>query len=118
MKRERDSADIEEGDGQAVKGDSPAKRHKGASGAAAPPLPAAAPSGQQQQQQQQQAVAGDGDAELDDDARIVLPTSTTRSAVKKGRECPYLDTISRQVRRGVHARPQAAAGRSAASRWP
>lgn len=35
--------------------------------------------------------------EDDDDERIPLPLSTTRSAVKKGHECPYLDTILRQV---------------------
>ncbi len=35
--------------------------------------------------------------EEDEDDHIALPRSTTRSAVKKGHECPYLDTISRQV---------------------
>ena len=37
-------------------------------------------------------------AEDDDDEQIALPKSTTRSQVKQGRECPYLDTVSRQVR--------------------
>lgn len=32
-----------------------------------------------------------------EDDRILLPRSTTRSAVKRGHECPYLDTISRQA---------------------
>jgi U4/U6.U5 tri-snRNP-associated protein 2 len=36
-----------------------------------------------------------GDEEGDD--RIFLPRSTSRAAVKKGIECPYLDTVSRQV---------------------
>jgi hypothetical protein len=47
--------------------------------------------GQQQQQQQ------DDDDDEEDDERIPLPLSTTRSAVKRGHECPYLDTILRQV---------------------
>eukprot|EP00775_Hariotina_reticulata_P013915 gene13914-14033_t len=34
--------------------------------------------------------------EEEDDDVIPLPVSTTRSAVKKGHECPYLDTILRQ----------------------
>ena len=33
----------------------------------------------------------------DDYDRINLPTSSSRSSVKKGKECPYLDTISRQA---------------------
>lgn len=32
-----------------------------------------------------------------DEDRIYLPRSTSRAAVKKGIECPYLDTVSRQV---------------------
>jgi hypothetical protein len=40
-----------------------------------------------------------GDEEGDD--RIYLPRSTSRAAVKKGIECPYLDTVSRQVRAGT-----------------
>lgn len=35
--------------------------------------------------------------EEEDEDFIVLPQSTTRSALKKGHECPYLDTILRQV---------------------
>jgi hypothetical protein len=46
---------------------------------------------EQQQQQQQE--------EDEDDERIPMPLSTTRSAVKRGHECPYLDTILRQVSR-------------------
>ena len=39
----------------------------------------------------------------DDDDEIALPKSTTRTQVKQGRECPYLDTVARGVRarRGV-----------------
>ncbi|GLC41126.1 hypothetical protein PLESTB_001794200 [Pleodorina starrii] len=39
--------------------------------------------------------AGGGGGGGEDDA-VVLPRSTSRAAVKKGTECPYLDTISRQ----------------------
>jgi hypothetical protein len=42
------------------------------------------------------AAAGIAEEEEEDD-RINLPTSSSRSNVKKGKECPYLDTISRQV---------------------
>lgn len=35
--------------------------------------------------------------EDDQDGRIALPKSTSRAAVRKGIECPYLDTVSRQV---------------------
>jgi archaellum component FlaD/FlaE len=45
----------------------------------------------QEQEQQQQVDEDEGD-EL-----IPMPLSTTRSAVKRGHECPYLDTILRQV---------------------
>jgi hypothetical protein len=38
------------------------------------------------------------EGEDEDDAMISLPTSTSRAAIKQGKECPYLDTISRQVR--------------------
>jgi hypothetical protein len=69
----------------------PAKQLK-ASDAAKAAATAALPDSAAQQQPQQPTPA-----QGDDDERIVLPTSTTRSAVKKGRECPYLDTISRQV---------------------
>ncbi|GAX85297.1 hypothetical protein CEUSTIGMA_g12714.t1 [Chlamydomonas eustigma] len=34
--------------------------------------------------------------ENDDDDRIHLPSSTSRSNMRKGKDCPYLDTISRQ----------------------
>ncbi|GIL71725.1 hypothetical protein Vretimale_840 [Volvox reticuliferus] len=42
-----------------------------------------------------------GDEEEDEDGdggddEVLLPRSTSRAAVKKGTECPYLDTISRQ----------------------
>jgi hypothetical protein len=36
--------------------------------------------------------------EDDDDDEIFLPQSIGKTIVKKGAECPYLDTISRQVR--------------------
>lgn len=36
-------------------------------------------------------------AASDDEETIALPKSTTRSQQKQGRECPYLDTVSRQV---------------------
>lgn len=36
--------------------------------------------------------------EDDEDDRINLPMSSSRASVKKGKECPYLDTISRQVK--------------------
>jgi hypothetical protein len=38
--------------------------------------------------------AGEDD---DGDDAFALPRSTSRAAVKRGAECPYLDTISRQV---------------------
>ena len=38
------------------------------------------------------------DEELDTELAELMPRSSTRSAVKKGHECPYLDTILRQVR--------------------
>eukprot|EP00878_Enallax_costatus_P013879 GHUV01014514.1.p1 GENE.GHUV01014514.1~~GHUV01014514.1.p1 ORF type:complete len:123 (+),score=19.30 GHUV01014514.1:356-724(+) len=41
----------------------------------------------------QEEAEDDGEEEF-----IPLPQSTTRSAVKRGHECPYLDTILRQVR--------------------
>jgi hypothetical protein len=47
---------------------------------------------QEENQQHQQQVDEDEDDEL-----IPMPLSTTRSAVKRGHECPYLDTILRQV---------------------
>lgn len=37
----------------------------------------------------------------DDDDQVLLPKSTSRAAVKKGDECPYLDTVSRQVRQNA-----------------
>lgn len=58
-----------------------------------------------QKQEQQQHTAQPPDAaasEEEDDAPIQLPVSTTRSAVRKGHECPYLDTILRQVRAELH----------------
>lgn len=42
-------------------------------------------------------AAAKEEAEDEEEAFIPLPHSTTRSAVKKGHECPYLDTILRQV---------------------
>jgi U4/U6.U5 tri-snRNP-associated protein 2 len=82
--------------------------------------PAAAPTEQQQQQQQARpdppspppkrarldaaaAKAGDGDDGDDDDdddddgALLPLPVSTSRAAVRPGRECPYLDTVDRRA---------------------
>lgn len=43
-------------------------------------------------------MEGSGRQEEEEDDRIFLPTSSSRASVKKGHECPYLDTISRQVR--------------------
>ena len=37
--------------------------------------------------------------EEEDEDKIYLPKSTSRTSQKKGQECPYLDTVSRQVRR-------------------
>lgn len=84
MKRDRE--DEEEAQPAAADA-SPAKRHK-----AAPDAAAHNKAEDKQQQKQPSSSSKDPDEE-----RIVLPTSTTRSAVKKGRECPYLDTISRQT---------------------
>lgn len=49
--------------------------------------------------EEEQAGPGPGSEALDDedDDHILLPKSTSRAAVKKGNECPYLDTVSRQV---------------------
>eukprot|EP00955_Chlamydomonas_euryale_P087060 364266-Chlamydomonas_euryale.AAC.6 len=44
----------------------------------------------------QAATAGDAGGDDEDDERIMLPVSTSRAVVKQGKECPYLDTISRQ----------------------
>lgn len=47
-----------------------------------------------------EATSGDYDDDDDDEGgdHIRLPKSSSRAAVRKGQECPYLDTISRQVR--------------------
>lgn len=37
------------------------------------------------------------DAGEDDDDQIMLPKSSSRAAIKRGNECPYIDTITRQV---------------------
>jgi U4/U6.U5 tri-snRNP-associated protein 2 len=102
MKRDREP-DADEGPaGTAAAGppeDSPAKRQRAASppptaaaAAAAAKAPAAPPA---------EAAAANGgnakDGDDGDDARIALPRSTTRSAVVRGRECPYLDTVCRQA---------------------
>ncbi|KAG2449802.1 hypothetical protein HYH02_005325 [Chlamydomonas schloesseri] len=42
------------------------------------------------------AAAGAAAAEDEDDDEFFLPQSSSRATVKKGNECPYLDTISRQ----------------------
>ena len=39
----------------------------------------------------------DLNAEEDEDNHIALPVSTSRAAQKQGKDCPYLDAISRQV---------------------
>jgi hypothetical protein len=39
----------------------------------------------------------DDDDDDDGDAYIALPKSSSKAALKKGSECPYLDTVSRQV---------------------
>ncbi|KAF5835880.1 hypothetical protein DUNSADRAFT_6693 [Dunaliella salina] len=54
---------------------------------------------QQQQQQQQQQQHGEVKPEEEDDDEnqgVYMPRSSSRAAVKKGTECPYLDTVSRQ----------------------
>jgi len=96
MKRDREEEAAEPQDagaggssgtaGAAVE-DSPAKRAK----LDAPPAAAAATAAADP------AAAAAAAADDDNDKRILMPVSSTRSAVKKGRECPYLDTISRQV---------------------
>ena len=42
-------------------------------------------------------AAADLEEEEEDEDRIYMPTSTSRASMKQGKECPYLDTISRQV---------------------
>jgi hypothetical protein len=74
---------------------------------------AAATAAKQEPLQEQQDA--DQESSDEDDAPIQLPVSTTRSAVRKGHECPYLDTILRQVGAAVDdALPPAAACSSAA----
>jgi len=61
-------------------------------------------SGQEQQQEQQQQEQQQQQGSSEDDEGPHLPRSTSRAAVKKGAECPYLDTVSRQARvAAVHA---------------
>ncbi|KAI8475879.1 MAG: ubiquitin-specific protease 39 [Monoraphidium minutum] len=94
MKRERDPDSREEDPGGAE--ESPAKRPK-ADAAAAPAAAAADAATGERDGGGGRPVPGGGGGDNGDEERIMLPTSTTRSAVKKGRECPYLDTISRQT---------------------
>ena len=57
-----------------------------------------------QLQEEQQGPAGvkiEVETEDEDDA-VHMPRSSSRAAVKKGTECPYLDTVSRQVRIGAY----------------
>lgn len=84
MKRPREEAE---------EGDAPQEQEaQPAGGAAAEPAAAAAADGQQQPEQQQQA-----EDDEDDDKPLLANYKMSRS-VRKGAECPYLDTISRQVR--------------------
>jgi hypothetical protein len=84
MKREHSDSgpDTEESPAKRVKRDPAAPTAV----AAEEPAPAAVPAAQEE--------PDDEDVELGK----LLPRSTTRSAVKKGQECPYLDTIHRSVR--------------------
>ena len=99
MKRERGEGEAVE-EGGDVQDASPAKRARGADGEAA-----AAGGGNASNGQHAEAEAPaprdkeqQDDEENEDERAVVLPRSTTRSAVKKGAECPYLDTVCRQVR--------------------
>lgn len=108
MKREREVEENQEAEASMAE-QSPAKRQKAEHAAGAPASrreerdgDAAGGRGSLGEEAPAEAAtaAAGQEAGLDDadEERIVLPTSTTRSAIKKGRECPYLDTISRQVR--------------------
>lgn len=46
----------------------------------------------------------------DEEEYIVLPKSTSRAALKKGNECPYLDTVSRQVQQAPSCTQHAVPG--------
>ena len=83
-KREREGEDTEEG-AEAGARETEAKIPR--SDDPAPPL----------QPKKEEGVGIDAGEEEDDEDRILLPTSTSRASVKQGKECPYLDTISRQV---------------------
>ncbi len=89
MKRGRDELD---GDGS----------EEGRGEQAAPPAAAAGGDSEQERQQQQQ--PGDGQQppaqqaeEDDEDDRPLLQSYKMSKSLRKGIECPYLDTISRQV---------------------
>ncbi len=102
MKREREDDDDNRADGDvaddtAAAGNSAAKRQRPADGdgdAAPAPTPAV-------KEEPQEAARGvsptSGAADEDEDDAVLVPRSSSRAAVKKGTECPYLDTISRQV---------------------
>ena len=85
MKRSREELEREDAEGQA---EQPAAAEPAAA------AEAAAPNAQQQQQQQQQPAA---EEDSDDDKPLFANYRMSRN-VRKGAECPYLDTISRQVR--------------------
>ncbi|KXZ51657.1 hypothetical protein GPECTOR_11g110 [Gonium pectorale] len=116
MKREREEdGDEQHADaGAGVEGASPMKRQRADSGAedagvAGAEEDAAAATVEQQAAETAAAdaepgsgravgptPAGDGADDGDEDDQVFLPRSTSRAVVKKGAECPYLDTISRQ----------------------
>lgn len=87
MKRSREELEREDAEDQP---EQPAAAQQLAAAAAE----AVAPNAQQQQQQQQQPAA---EEDSDDDKPLFANYRMSRN-VRKGAECPYLDTISRQVR--------------------
>ncbi|KAG2497317.1 hypothetical protein HYH03_004482 [Edaphochlamys debaryana] len=104
MKRGREDEDTKEGVADADVGPSPAKRERAEAGEDgsipdddAPPPPSAEVKQEPADEQQGPgAVSGSAEDGDNDDDEFFLPRSSSRAAVKKGAECPYLDTISRQ----------------------
>ncbi len=93
------SGDAAGGDAEAARGDGTAATvaEAGPSGSAAAAL---ADAGGEDASAAAAAAAQNGAAaESESDDEPVLPAAGRRGGVKKGSECPYLDTISRQVGR-------------------
>ncbi len=116
MKRERSIADADSGAEAAAAAagsevPTPSKRVKQEPAQEADGEGAAGALGQAAHNGGDAAVAQQGDTvtaieqqqDEEGDDYVVLPRSTSRAAVKKGSECPYLDTVSRQVRWIVYA---------------